>query len=453
MPTSFLVSASNPTGHKHRIEFPGTDLWIMDRIDNVFVYPSDLDIDRLKDALDRTLSLWPLVAGRFLLLEGDRYIIEMSDNPIPVTVVDNAQLPKWPFDSRVVIDLRYDTLEPFVDEVPIHKLLRGSSEEPLLRLKLTRFVQSGECVLGTSWAHVLGDATSCLRFLTTLSRLYQGFQPLEPSPIFERRLWLASKADPSLFSIMKPLRDGEPAEQLFQAIMDEQMTHDQLNLHFSGVQLAKLRALAGGSVVTIQDALSAYIIRTLNVYCFKNDDDRRILRTDTAINFRNVADSIAPKGLISNAVFMMLSDDFDDPYSLSNIAKTIRRSINKSRDPTFLETWLSTADGLMRKMAREERLVNIRHGTNEIVVNSNFRYDWAKSIDFGHTDRCRFHTVWTGVLYVRVFHLNPTFDGRQWITPDRDGAEVAFRLESDAKEKFMKAWNTDVQNNFVDVDK
>ncbi|CAF4664143.1 unnamed protein product [Rotaria sp. Silwood1] len=453
MTSSFLVSASNPTGKKRRIELPGTDLWIMDRIDNVFVYPANLNVDQLKEALDRALCLWPLIAGRFLLLDGDRYVIEMSDNSIPLSLVENTDLPKWPFDSKVVVDLRYHTLEPFVDEVPIHKLLRGSSEEPLIRLKLTRLVQSGECILGISWAHVLGDAMSCLRFLTTVSRIYQRLKPLEPFPIFERRLWDDSKANQSLLNVMKPLRDGGPAEQMFQAIMDEQMTHDQLNLHFTGEQLIKLRMLAGDNCVTIQDALTAYIIRTLNVHCFQDDDHHRILRTDTAVNFRGVADSIAPQGLIANAVLMMLSDDFDDPYSLENIAKTIRRSIIKSRDANFLETWLATADRLMRRMAREERMANICHSANEIVVNSNLRYDWANLVDFGHTDQCRFHTVWTGVLYLRVFHLNPVFDSTRWITQDRNGAEVAFLLETKAKEKFMNAWKNDVNNNFADVDK
>ncbi|CAF2406904.1 unnamed protein product [Rotaria sp. Silwood2] len=453
MTSSFLVLASTQTEKQRRIELSGTDLWIMDRIDNVFVYPANLNVNRFIEALGRTLCLWPFIAGRFLLLEGDRYVIEMSDNPIPVSVVENNDLLKWPFDSKVLVDLRYHTLEPFIDEVPIHKLLCGSSEEPLVRFKFTRLVKSDEFVMGISWAHVLGDAASCLRFLTTISRLYQQLQPLEPFPIFERRLWTDNTVNRSLLNIMKPLRDSEPAEQMFQTLIDEQMTHDQLNLHFSSKQLIKLRTLAGSGLVTIQDALTSYIIRTLNCHCFQNDDHRRILRTDTAVNFRGVTDSIAPQGLIANAVFMMLSDDFDDPYSLSNIAQTIRRSIIKSRDAKFLEPWLATANVLMRTMAREQRLANIRHSANEIVVNSNLKYNWASLVDFGYTDKCRFHTVWAGVLYLRVFHLNPVYDGTKWIPPDRNGAEVAFRLDSETKEKCTQALENYVQNNFDNIDK
>lgn len=54
---SCLVFAASPTGHQRRVELAGVDLWITPRIDNVFVYPSEVDIDRLKRALSYTLSL------------------------------------------------------------------------------------------------------------------------------------------------------------------------------------------------------------------------------------------------------------------------------------------------------------------------------------------------------------------------------------------------------------
>ncbi|CAF4252713.1 unnamed protein product, partial [Rotaria sp. Silwood2] len=87
MTSSFLISPSPPTGNNRRIELAGIDLWILARIDNVFVYPSEINIDKFKEALSRTLSLWPFVAGRILLENSQHYIIEMCDNPIPITFV------------------------------------------------------------------------------------------------------------------------------------------------------------------------------------------------------------------------------------------------------------------------------------------------------------------------------------------------------------------------------
>ncbi len=297
----------------------------------------------------------------------------------------------------------------------------------------------------------MGDAAAFLNFLNNLSRFYQNLESVEPLPVFERRLWRADEADKSLLPIMKHLSHAGPLQKMFQLFSSWQDTHDQLTLSFSGDQLAKLRELAGGNNVTIQDSLSAYLIFTLNTHCYLNDDQHRILRANTVVNFRGVSDSIAPVGHVSNAIFMMLSDDFYDPLSLSSIAKTIRRSIIRARDPKFLEPWLATADGLMRKIARENLLANWGQFPNEVIINSNLRYDWVSLVDFGYTDKCRLYTAWTGPLYFRVFRLNPVHDGTQWLPRDRDGAEVAFLIEKNMKQRFISACQKDIEENFANV--
>ncbi len=410
-----------------------------------------MDIDQFKDALSQTLSTWPLVAGRFLLLDDGHYLIEMSDNPIPVTYTENTELAVWPNNLNIVSELHRNPLVPFIDEVQVVKLIPGSQDEPLVRLKLTHIVRSGEWVLGASWAHVLGDAAAMLNFLNTISRFYQHLESLEPLPVFERRLWLEDEADQSFLPIMKHLTHVGPFLEMFELFSSWEDTHEQLSIRFSGEQLARLRELAGGNNVTIQDSLSAYVILTLNTHCYQNDVQRRILRTNTTVNFRGVSDTIAPAGLVSNAVFQMLSDDYDDPLSLTSIARTIRRSIIRSRDPTFLEAWLATADGLMRKIAREHLLANWDQFPNEVLVNSNYKYDWVGLVDFGYTDKCRLYTAWTGPLYFRVFRLNPVKDGAEWLPRDRNGAEVAFRIEKDMKDSFVRAWQKDIEENFANV--
>ncbi|CAF3924988.1 unnamed protein product [Rotaria sp. Silwood1] len=449
--TSWLVSPSLPTGNSRRIELPGTDLWIIARTDKVFVYPSELNIEQFKDSLSRTLSIWPIVAGHFLLLDDGHYLIEMSDNPIPVSYTENTDLSAWPVNLNIVSELHQNPLVPFIDGVDVVKLIPGSQYEPLIRLRLTRLVQSGEWVLGVSWAHLLGDAAALLNFLSTISRIYQHLKPFEPMPVFERRLWLEEEIDLSFLPLMKHLTYAGPLQEMFQHFGSWKDTYEQLSIRFSGEQLAKLRELAGGNEVTIQDSLSAYIILTLNTHCYLNDDKRRILRTNTTVNYRGVSDSIAPAGLVSNAILQVLSDDYDDPLALTSIAKTTRRSIIRSRDPKFLERYLATADKLMRKIARENLLANWNQFPNEALVNSNYRYDWVELVDFGYTDKCRMYTAWTGPLYLRVFRLNPIKEGAEWSPRDRNGAEVAFLIENDMKDKFLRAWQKDVEENFVNV--
>ncbi|CAF2883993.1 unnamed protein product [Rotaria sp. Silwood2] len=451
MTSTFLVYPSVPTGNNCRIELAGLDLWRMARIDNVFVYPSEINIDCFNDALSRTLTLWPLIAGRSYLDNNEDYFIEMCDNPIPVTLNNNYDLVQWPFDSNVIVDFYKNSLSTYIDEVQTTKLFDNTQNEPLIRIKLTHIIQSNEWIFGISWAHELGDAYSCLKFLNTLSCLYQQIKPNESLPIFERRLWKSDEIDSSLLSLMKHLRDAKTFEEMWRKFMIDQEAYDQVNLCFSNKQLIKLRILAGEDNITLQDALTAYIILTLNTYCYDKNDERHILRTNTSVNYRGVSDSIASHSQISNSVLMMLSDNFKDSYSLSSIAKTIRQSIIKSRDSKFLERWLATANDAMKKMIHNNRLADLGFFSNEIVVNSNLRYDWANLVDFGYKDKCRFYTGWSGAFYLRVFRLNPIYNGNEWLPRDKNGAEVIFRIEKNLKENFMNVIKRDMNENFENV--
>lgn len=453
MVSSWVIQPSVQNGNNRRIELSGLDLLIAPRIDNVFVYPAELDIERFKDALSRTLSIWPLVAGHFLKLDNDHYFIEMSDHGIPLTYIENIDLEKWSVNENIVIDLIQNPLLPFIDGVQTMKLMQNPPlEESLVRLQLTRIVQSNEWVLGTSWAHILGDAASNLRFLQTLSNFYQQLEPPTPLPIFERHLWKEDEVDQTILPLLTELYYAKSSQEMFKSFFSNDETSEQINLHFSGKQLTRLRELVSINNVTIQDVLTSYIILLLNTYCFENiNDEHRILRAVTGINFRGVSDSIAPIELISNAVLFMSSEDFDNPLSLSNIAQTIRQSINRTRHPEFLERCVATADRTLRKLLQKKFMHNLGPFPNTVTVNSNLRYDWAALVDFGYTDKCRFYTLWTGQLYFRVFRLNPIKNGHEWLPRDHDGAEVAFRISKTVKEKFINALEKDIQENFSNI--
>ena len=57
---SLLVFLSSPTGNHHRVELSDFDLHCSRPISHVYVYPSDLSIDRFNDTLSHTLSLCDL---------------------------------------------------------------------------------------------------------------------------------------------------------------------------------------------------------------------------------------------------------------------------------------------------------------------------------------------------------------------------------------------------------
>jgi len=237
MTSTILVYPSIPTGNNRRIELAGFDLWKTACIDNVFVYPSTINTVQFKEALSRTLSLWPLIAGRVRLENGEHYMIEMSDNGIPVTIVNNNDLNKWPLDSNVIVELNDNPLQPFLDPIQATNIFGNSQDEPLVHFKLTHLVQSGEWILGASWAHVLGDAAAFLHFLNTLSCFYQQVEPLGPLPVFERRLWREDDADQSFLSLVKQQSGAKPRPKIFKVCLDDPITYDPVNLRFSSAQL------------------------------------------------------------------------------------------------------------------------------------------------------------------------------------------------------------------------
>jgi hypothetical protein len=66
----------------------------------------------------------------------------------------------------------------------------------------------------------------------------------------------------------------------------------------------------------------------------------------------------------------MLSENFDDPYSLSNIAKTIRQSlIHRLRNPKILGPGIAKIDQLMRRNIRNNKSSNPKLISNEFSIN------------------------------------------------------------------------------------
>ncbi|UJR34828.1 hypothetical protein I4U23_027609 [Adineta vaga] len=436
------VDASIPSGNGRRITLLGTDL-IFASIENVFVYPT-LDVDRLRNALGETLSLWPILTGR-IIVNDNQYMIECSDNSIPFNYTENSELECWP-DLPVVIDDK-TILEPFIDSVQYKPEI-----EPLLRLKVTYLLRSNEYVVGTSTSHLVGDANSNIHFLSDLSQIYQHLEPLLPRPIFQRCLLNKEKIDLSFPLIKEISEKAEKIESFFGRIIKGKSETEQINLSFSSEQLITLHNIgkSDDEEVTIHDTLCAYIIITLNKHFFLTTDEH-IQRARMIINYRGICDSLVTQGHVGNYIISIPSSEFTDSLSLPSIAKTIRQAIKTIRNEDFLEKWIVSADVLTRELIKDSR-VNYVLDQNEVVFNSNFKYDWANQFNLGMINQCRFHTAISFKFYFRIFQLNPIKekDGR-W-TRDNGGAQVAVRIpKGERKQNFLEAWKKDIQENFINV--
>lgn len=436
------IKASSSTGNGRRIKLLGTDL-IFGGVDNIFVYPT-LNVDRLCDALSRTLSFWPILTGRILVENSDQYFIKFTGDTIPFTYIENDQIERWP-DLPVVVD-DMALIAPFVDSIQYKPEV-----EPLLRIKVTRLLRSDEYVLGTSFSHLVGDANSILHFHNDLSQLYQNLEPMLPHPVFERHS--LNKEDPEFtkLPVLKLYQNTDKRESILTRLGQEHAETDPVNISFSSEHLTKLHAIAGDNgEVTVHDALCAYIIFLMNKNLFANENEY-IQRTYIYVNYRGVTDKLTPKGYVANAILQPLTSDFPNPLSLSSVAKTIRQLIRITRQEDFLQKWVTSANVLMTQFIKDGE-VNFVWDKDEIVFNSNFKYDWANLVNFGMKNQCRFHTNGIFKYYFRIFHLNPVKgENGTWIK-DNGGAEVSFRIPKGViKEKLLEAWKKDVQENFVNV--
>lgn len=339
-------------------------------------------------------------------------------------------------------------LQPFIDSIRYEPEI-----EPLLRFKVTHLLLSDEYVLGTSFSRMVGDSDSNIHFLNDLSRIYQHFEPILPRPIFERPLLNKEDSDDSSFPlVMKLLQNAEKREDILARIIKEQTETDPLNMSFSSEQLNQLYNLVGNNnEVTIHDVLCAYIILTMNKHLFSTTDEY-IRRAHILINYRGVSDAFAPKGHVANSVIQALSSNFSNPLSLSSIAQTIRQAIKAIRNEDVLKEWIISADISKKKLKKEGRMSFVWK-KDEVVFNSNFKYDWVNQVNFGLINQCRFHTTALYKFYFRIFRLNPIKRQDGSGSRDNEGAEVAFRIpKGEGKEKFLKQWKKGIEENFLNVE-
>lgn len=437
------INASSPSGNGRRIVLLGTDL-ISGNIENVFVYPT-LDVNRFRDALCQALSRWPILTGHLLFPNGnDPYLIECSDNSIPLTYTKNDQLKSWPHLPVIVDDMTI--LQPFIDSVQ-HKPER----EALVRFKITHLLLSDEYVLGTSFYHMVGDANTNIRFLNDLSRIYQHLELTLPRPIFERQSLQEENLDFSLPNIIDLSENAGSRETLITCLTKEHTETEPINLSFSSSQIIQIHNLVENNAeITYHDALCAYIIYTLNKHFFAITEEP-IQHIRMLVNYRGICNRLAPIGYVGNCLLTTIPADFANPLSLSDIAKTIRQSIQSIRNEDLIEKYITSANVLCRQLVKDNR-INFIFGSKEFIFNSNFKYDWTDEINFGMINQCRFHTAGLFKFYFRIFRLNPTKNQDGIWMKDNGGAEIAFRIpKGEGKETFLAAYNKDIEENFRNI--
>ncbi|KDQ11318.1 hypothetical protein BOTBODRAFT_35402 [Botryobasidium botryosum FD-172 SS1] len=430
-----LVTPSLPTalGTRERLEIPGSDLLVL-FVHNVHVLPDAIKEDKFCDALVATLAVYPHAAGR-LKREGDNndWHIALTNSPVPVFVSvcdDDAVVPE----DRVVQDDNSRLL-------PHSRVVVTNADEPLLRFKITNFRRTGETALGISWHHVLGDAYALLCFTHTLSSFYQGLPSPYPQPTFAKHFFSPPPIDPATVStfeaIMPHLVNDYDRVGLIEKLTKMLEETEQVHLRFSKSQLEEIRDrvhqdAVDGETFSRQDCLTAYLVTVLTRVL-----DVPVQRVITVLNYRNISDRpFAHSNLAGNSISVTFSSIIaaDDVLSLSAIARAVRASITRARDPEFEEMWMTFASYYMKRTADADRSPWYGPDEGEANVNSNYGFDW-NAAHFGFPGRARFYTAFLLDRQFRVFRANPTKlkDGT-WVS-NEGAVDVAFRIWREAAEK------------------
>ncbi|KDQ11322.1 hypothetical protein BOTBODRAFT_457979 [Botryobasidium botryosum FD-172 SS1] len=439
----FLVTPSLPTalGSRERLELPGSDLFVV-FISNVHVLPGAIEENKFRDALAATLAVYPHTAGR-LKREGDNndWHIALTNSPVPVftSVCDDETVVP---EDRVV---QGDNSRL----VPDAHVAATNADEPLLRFKITYFKQTGETALGITWNHVLGDAYAFLRFTHTLSSFYQGLPSPYPKPTFARHFFSPPLTDPSTVSAfeaaMPYLVKCYDLTSFLASYVKVLQETEQVHFRFSKAQWKEIRdkvheGAADGETFSNQDCLTAYLTTVLTRVL--NAPIQRVLNV---VNYRNISDRpFAHLNLAGNSVFMIPSSviSTEDVSSLAVIARSIRASITRARDPDFAEMWITFVSYYMKRTADADGLTWCVPEESEILVNSTYGFDWNLA-HFGFPGRARFYT--SGVLdrYISVHRANPTKlpDGT-WIS-NEGAVDISFRIRREVAEKVENAVRAD----------
>lgn len=171
------------TPQQGRIELCGLDfVGGYGYFDGVRFFDRRLDVERLRDAMARTLDRYPMFGGT-LLEEHGRVFIDY-DGPGVSFALEESDQPCPPFGPGVPqVNQQHLFLRKPTKPDTVGPWLRPFGK-PLLLLKLTRFAD-GYYALGGTTCHVVGDATMTGNWFADCYRYYCG-QESGPTPVFSR---------------------------------------------------------------------------------------------------------------------------------------------------------------------------------------------------------------------------------------------------------------------------
>lgn len=159
----------------------------------VWYYEDTLNPMELIEALEKTLAIYPVFSGRYNKTPPTAIALTNAGVPVEVcsagdqaTLADAvAHLPRWGRTSHSIFSR--EAHEPFVPEKSPMDPDVGSTEAPVLAIRITSFSNGGGTAIGLLLQHGVADADAQIAFVRNWSRLFRGLEP-DPLPILSREL-------------------------------------------------------------------------------------------------------------------------------------------------------------------------------------------------------------------------------------------------------------------------
>jgi len=290
-------------------------------------YETTLDVKLLLGSLKSTLQEYPVFCGRYEISHGsNRVILNNAGVPVHVCSVDNADMrlseamSHIPTSTTSSIFLK-GKLEPFLpSREGMHPDI-GSSDSPLLSIKITLF-PSGGTVIGTCIQHGISDADSIITFMRNWSRVFRG-EAIDPKPIHSRKIVneldigdIDDEQQPpeSHFKVVPP---GEKNIPEFMAVMPKIMGAHVAVVGLCNERLKEMKAAANaglekeGTFISTDDILTAHIWRLFcEMRCVQigiSTDSEEITTIARACNFRKRTEPQLGDGYCGNGVSQVWS--------------------------------------------------------------------------------------------------------------------------------------------------
>jgi hypothetical protein len=412
-----------------RVALCGLDLVAGYRyFDGIRFFDSRLDLQRLQDALKKTIDHYPLLAGQLVEEAGRLYIdFEGPGVTFAVDEVGGACPAYGPGIPQVNVQ-RLFLPKPMGPPQPNDK--RQPIGKPLLLLKVTRFSDGRFAIAGAS-CHVLGDATAMGRLFEDWYAFYKGATSIEP-PEFSREPVIAlGAAQADTPSVKSGLGVGEPTVQEMQ---DRYFEPQYESVSMAASQRAALESMlesARDSGITMNDVVHALLLKS---HACAIPESQTQVAASLAYDFRRVRSFSVPRKYFGNAVlqrWLKLSRAETVAASCMELASRFMEFGRQDAESARQDIGFLQGEYRSGRVSRGGNLSHVKLplGPGSIILN-NLSLSLSGKFDFGGMELWSDFAI-TEPLPVRMAVVHDDHQG---------GFSVFLILPKEQVTAFKKAW-------------